>query len=193
MMMEIEPSRPQPSRPEPSPRLSLEDVLPRREWNFSQEEAPLGFNRGSSSGRPRWVLLAWSGFATCVDLLISFSLTCLFAYIITWLSPVSMSEVSLFIKTSFKWGFCGSVLLVYMSYLLIFRVFAGCTVGEWACGIRLGEPRHRVSNDYSLRVIQRFFLVLFTGIITLPLISVMIGDDMAGRLCGLPLVMQLHH
>lgn len=194
-MFEIERKPYEPNRPStPSHRLNLDEIVRPRDWNFVQDDAPLVFHRGSSSRRPRWVLLAWSAFATAVDGLIAFAMTCLIAMTIALVlsktTGVSTSQVSVFLKTGFKLGFVGCVGMVFICYLLTFRVFVGCTVGEWACGIRLGEPRHRMSNDYSLRVIQRFFLVLFTGIVTLPLISILMGDDMAGRLCGLPLVIQ---
>lgn len=184
--IEITPARPEPTRP----RLRLEEVVPHRNWNFVQDTPPVAFHRGSNSRRPRWVLLAWSGFATLVDLLICFSLTVLFMYLVVAIAGVSSASVSAFIKTQFKAGFVACVFLMYASYLLTLRVFAGCTIGEWACGIRLGEPRHRIANDYSLRVIQRFFLVFVTGIITLPILSLIVGEDMAGRLSGLPLVQQ---
>lgn len=172
------------------PKLNLEEIVPPKHWNFVQEAPPVSFHHGSSSRGPRWMMLAWSGFAATVDLLICFSLTCLIAYLFVFVSKVPFGVVSMFIKTQFQLGFFGSVFLVFACYLLTFRIFAGCTIGEWACGIRLGEPRQRMSNDYSLRVIQRFFLVVCTGIITLPVISLFVGDDMAGRLSGLPLVQQ---
>ncbi len=197
--MEIEIDRPKNSeRREPKPRttrvpkLNLEEIIPHRNWNFVQETPPMVFHRGSSSKPPRWMLLAWSGFAAAVDLLICFSLTCLFTYLLVWLTDVSFSSVSVFIKFQFKVGYVGCIMLVYTCYLLIFRVFAGCTIGEWACGIRLGEPRQRISNDYSLRVIQRFILITLTGIVTLPILSLIVGEDLAGRLSGLPLVLQFH-
>ncbi|MBX3019405.1 MAG: RDD family protein [Bdellovibrionaceae bacterium] len=197
MDMEIEINRPEshpvkdpvPTGPR-RPRLRLDEVVPHRNWNFVQDSPPVAFHRGSSSRGPRWILLAWSAFAAVVDLLICFSLTCFFAYLFVFVSGVSFSAVSRFIQHQFLWGFAGCVLLVFTCYLLTFRVFAGCTIGEWACGIRLGEARQRIANDYSLRVIQRFFLVTVTGIVTLPILSLIVGEDMAGRLSGLPLVQQ---
>lgn len=197
--MEIERNNPAPRPPlnrrplgRPKPRMALDELMPPREWNFVQDLPQTTFHRGSSSRRPKWMLLVWSGFATTVDLLLSFSLACLFAWVVVMMAKVPPRQASAFIQHDFRWGFILSVAAFYACYLLVFRVFAGCTIGEWACGIRLGEPRHRISNDYSLRVIQRFVLVSLTGVVTLPILSLFIGDDMAGRLSGLPLVQHIY-
>lgn len=194
MELEIEINQREPIAPEKSPgkpRLRLDEIVPHRNWNFVQDSPPVAFHRGGSSSRgPRWMLLAWSAFAAVVDFLICFSITCFVTYLFVFVSGVSFTAVSRFIQHQFLLGYAGCVLLVFTCYLLTFRVFAGCTVGEWACGIRLGEPRHRISNDYSLRVLQRFMLVTVTGVVTLPVLSLIVGEDMAGRLSGLPLVQQ---
>lgn len=177
-----------PEVPVRNPDWVLEELLPSRSWNFVQGGAPLGFHQGASSKRRNWMFMAWSIFAAVVDLLMAFSLTCFFAAIFIALTGLSAHEVSQFFRASFKSGAVLCFLSVFASYLLFLRVFAGCTLGEWACGIRLGEPRHRMSHDYTSRVMQRFFVVAVTGGLILPVLSLAFGFDLAGRMSGLPLV-----
>lgn len=189
--MDIEPLRPHPVSRPPVQRRGSETIQSTSTLNLKPESShATGFHRGSSSRRPRWAALAWSGFANAVDLLIAFALTCLFTGLVIWISGVSKTQASNFLVHHFRVEFLFCVFFVFSVYLLTLRVFAGCSLGEWACGIRLGEPRHRIADDYSLRVIQRFLLVLGTGIVTLPILTLLTGEDQAGRLSGLPLVMR---
>ena len=169
----------------------MEELMPARSWSFVGGGAPLGYGHGSSSRKRNWALMAWSLFAATVDILLAFSLTCFFAVIFIAISGVNPGQFSQFVRASFVPGLGVCFILVFSSYLLFFRLFAGCTMGEWACGIRLGEPHHRMSNQYSLKVVQRFFIVALTGGVILPVLSMMLGKDLAGKISGLPLVIQV--
>lgn len=145
----------------------------------------VSFHRGSSSRKRRWRLVAWSAVAGMIDLLIMTSVLCLVAF----LTLLFFRSSNIGSPGFFEIGpMAVFALALYSSYILVLRVLAGCTMGEWACGLRLGEPRHRLSDDYSLRVIGRFFIIAVTGFILLPVLSLCTGRDWAGKLCGLPLV-----
>ena len=146
------------------------------------------FHRGSSPVKRRWKLMAWSLAAGLIDLLMIFSVSCFVLGVLVLLMgwKVSLTQVihtqSLQLALALTWfGF-------YASYLLVLRVFLGCTLGEWSCGLRLGEPRHLLSPNYSLRVHLRLVISLATGVIILPVLSLLFGVDIAGKLSGLPLV-----
>ena len=171
--------------------ISFDELNPSRSWNFVHGGEPIGFHRGPRGGRRGWILMAWSLFAAVVDLLIAFSLTCFFAVLFMGVAGVSPKVVSVFFRAVSPEALGLCFVLVFSSYLLFLRVFAGCTVGEWACGIRLGEPRHRMARDYTFKVVQRFLIVSLSGGVVLPLVSLVMGKDLAGRLSGLPLVQ--HH
>jgi hypothetical protein len=72
-------------------------------------------------------------------------------------------------------------------YMVILRCFLGYTIGEWACDLRLGRPHQFVQPTYPIRVLLRFLLNLATGMITLPLLSLIVGQDLAGRWTGVAL------
>lgn len=149
------------------------------------EDAPLAFRRGSSSRR-RGSVPAWSIVAGVIDLLVVtafWSFALLFAM---WAFKATGLRIHSFPLESLALYMLGQ----YSCYFLIFRVFAGFTIGEWACGLRLGEARHRLADDYALRVLGRFLIVALTGFVTLPILSVILGRDLAGHWAGLPLVAQ---
>ncbi len=80
------------------------------------------------------------------------------------------------------------VLGVCFVYSVVCRVFLGYTPGEWAYDMRLGKP---VVNQTALSVLQivgRQALITVSGVILLPLIGAVIGEDLAGLISGTQLM-----
>ncbi|MNJ99832.1 hypothetical protein D3C87_176130 [compost metagenome] len=69
-------------------------------------------------------------------------------------------------------------------YLLANRVFMGYTPGEWAFDQRIGKPEETNTAVYSLRVVARSLLVIATGFVLFPILSVLFGYDVAGAITG---------
>lgn len=69
-------------------------------------------------------------------------------------------------------------------YLVINRVFMGATPGEWAFDQRIGRPEETNTAMYALRVLARSALVIATGFIVLPLLSLLMNKDFAGAITG---------
>lgn len=86
---------------------------------------------------------------------------------------------------SFLQVFLFSFMTMQFIYLVILRAFIGYTLGEKTFDIRLGLFQERYLLSYPARVIYRSFLILFTGIIILPLLSWLLGKDIAGEISGL--------
>ncbi|MCB0348326.1 MAG: hypothetical protein KDD37_05795 [Bdellovibrionales bacterium] len=76
---------------------------------------------------------------------------------------------------------------VWMFYLLISRTFFSKTLGEWATDYQLGTDMQTLQMSYPLRVAMRAFVNTITGIVILPLLSVLTGKDIVGSLCGIKL------
>lgn len=72
--------------------------------------------------------------------------------------------------------------LVSFVYLAGHRVFMGATPGEWAYDQRIGRPEQMGTASYALSVIARSAVVVITGIILLPLISIIARRDFVGAL-----------
>lgn len=69
-------------------------------------------------------------------------------------------------------------------YLVINRIFMGATPGEWAFDQRIGRPADMNTPMYSVRVIARSALVVLTGFVVFPLLSLIMNKDFAGRITG---------
>ena len=60
----------------------------------------------------------------------------------------------------------------------------GNSIGDWACGIEVGSKAQRSLSGFPLRVVLRTGLIFLTGIILLPILSLLSGFDVAGRISG---------
>ena len=73
-------------------------------------------------------------------------------------------------------------------YMVASRVFMGFTPGEWVFDQRLGLPEALGTNSYALKAVARSTMVIATGGIVFPLLSLIFNRDLLGRLIGLELV-----
>ena len=146
------------------------------------------FHRGSRSGGRGRALIAWSFMAAFIDSLVLGSLACSFLFTFSLLMKVqAISVVHLMASEIVQVGVMGCVFLASM-YMIMLRVFLGFTIGEWACGLRLGTLKQRLNRLYSLRVIARTLLVIATGFWLLPALSMLFGRDLQGLIVRLPLI-----
>ena len=81
-------------------------------------------------------------------------------------------------------GTIGLFALVTFVYLVANRIFLGATPGEWAYDQRLGIPEDMGTYHYAMSVVIRSLVVILTGLIPLPLLSVIFRIDIAGILSG---------
>lgn len=144
------------------------------------------FHQGSRGSRRE--IVAWSFVAALIDGLLLFASSCFFLFALSLLMRVQMISLKpLFGDSFFHIGLVVGGLLV-CSYMILLRVFLGFTIGEWACGLRLGSLKQRLNKYYGLKVIARMAVVCLTGGFVLPLLSVLIGRDVPGVIVKLPLV-----
>ena len=148
-----------------------------------------GFHSGPMSRRRSYQLVMWSWLASFIDALILISISCVFllafSYIVRSGGAHFLHDVR--IEKSLQRNFVAVFLLCSWVYMVTLRVLTGSSVGEWACDLRLGKPHERIKTQYPLRVILRESLVLITGLVILPLLSLISGRDIAGKLSGLQL------
>jgi hypothetical protein len=190
-MLEIERRRRQPQPvPKPAPvparRKKIESVRPLEHLDWIDAEMATSFHGGSQPRSSR-ATMAWSMAAFAIDLLAVTAMVCFFLLLSLVMQKLGWAD--------FRWNreligktFLPVFLLIDGAYLIFLRLFLGGTLGEWACGLRLGQIRQRLSSRYSLLVLARFAIVLGTGLIVLPLLSFVTGKDWAGKLSGLPLI-----
>lgn len=152
------------------------------------EPIATNFHQGPKNSSKGYKFVAWCLASNLIDSLVAISVLCLFLFSAVFVSRFSFQSHLKFSQEDLRLVFV-MYWFLFSSYLLVSRIFWGCTVGEWACGLRLGVPRQRFLSNYSLKVLGRFLLVLSTGVITLKILSYLTGQDWAGKLSGLPLIL----
>lgn len=167
----------------PFKRLNKNDLF-RRDDYFIEEET--GFRSGSRH-RSGIKLALWSWMSAFIDtlVLISLSCFCMVLFSVLMKSPAREMLQFLYIEPTLLRMFAASFLFSSWSYLIMMRIFMGASLGEWSCQLRLGQPVQRIRGGYALRVVARTTLILLTGVITLPLLSLFIKRDLAGELTGI--------
>lgn len=73
-------------------------------------------------------------------------------------------------------------------YMTVNRIFMGATPGEWAFDQRIGTPKELNTAGYALKVVARSALVIVTGFILFPILSVLMNKDYAGKITGAKLL-----
>ena len=148
-------------------------------------EETVGFHGGSKK-RTGTRLALWTWLSASVDALVMIGMSCFFILAFSFLMKTSMAYLIKYfyhnlnlIKLS-TYSFCFS----FCSYLVFMRVFNGATLGEWTCSLRLGQPVQRMQSNYILKVSLRTFLIVITGIIVLPILSLILKKDLAGEISG---------
>lgn len=154
--------------------------------NFDQNT---GFHGGPSAKRKGYRLALWSMLASIIDGLILISVSSIFMMAFAF---VVKTSVGVFVQDMFHHQhrmilFAEIFAVAAWMYLIGVRTLMGSTIGEWACELRLGQPQERLKSGYVLRVIWRSTIIVLTGVITLPICSVIFGRDLAGVLSGLRL------
>ncbi len=173
-----------PEREKPAPLTDLKSPFGRHLPGFAETTE---FRRGSSSGGSKHQLVAWSFLAAFIDSVFLFGVASSFLFIFSLLVKVQMiSAVGVLSSDLYKAGLVMATCLVWF-YMIMLRVFLGFTLGEWVCGLRLGNLKQRLNRFYSLKVVARMTLIFATGLFLLPLISLLMGMDLSGKMVRLPL------
>lgn len=162
-----------------------QDLIQDRHWSFEQTT---GF-QGGPSRRKGFKLALWSFYAACVDVLVTLSLTLIFVALSSYVSS-KFFAFNIFPKnyTDLLPLLLQIFVGIYWVYSVVVRVFSGCTLGEKSCDLRLGQPSQRLQASYAMRVALRTSINLISGVVVLPLLSLLFKKDIAGRISGLNLI-----
>lgn len=143
--------------------------------------------QGGSQNRSGFKLALWSWMSMFIDSLILISISCFSMILFSFLMKTPARDVLKFVSVepNLTKMFMFSFLFSFWAYLVIMRVFMGASLGEWSCQLRLGQPIQRIKTSYYFRVIARTTLMLITGIVTIPILSIIFKRDLAGELTGI--------
>ena len=76
---------------------------------------------------------------------------------------------------------------VAILYYMISRSLWGSTLGDWAFDVQLGTEKQRLHLMYPFQVLFRTIIIVATGVILVPLVSLGFGRDIAEKFSGLKL------
>jgi hypothetical protein len=146
----------------------------------------LSFQSGSQK-RSGFKLALWSWMSAFIDTLILISISCFGIILFSILMKTQMRDMLKIsaVESNIIRLFVVSFLFSFWAYLVMMRLFMGASVGEWSCQLRLGQPVQRIKSSYVLRVIARTTMMLLTGVVVIPILSLMLKRDIAGDLTGL--------
>jgi len=159
----------------------------RREYSFLEDEKNQS-TRGPSR-RQGFKLALWTWLSLLTDGLVIVAAGC-------FLNLVFMFAVQQFFKADLGFLYLKPNRLLSFSCVFVFtgwiyfiatRALVGASVGEWTCSLRLGQPSERLNDTYITRLLVRTTIGLTTGIILLPLLSLVFKKDISGFLSGLKL------
>jgi hypothetical protein len=167
------------------PRLKKEPIDLFKRNNFFIDDH-LSFQSGSQK-RSGIKLALWSWMSAFIDTLILISMSCFGIILFSFLMKTQMRDILKIssVESNIFSLFIVSFLFCFWAYLVVMRLFMGASVGEWSCHLRLGQPVQRIKRSYVLRVMARTTLILLTGVVTLPIFSLILKRDIAGDLTGL--------
>jgi len=177
-----------------TPQIDREVPLKREPPTFSRTdlfrrvdftENATGFHGGSSK-RSGIRLAMWTWLSAAVDTLMMIALSCFFVISFSLLMKTSTPDVLRYILKDLNLAqiFGGAFLFSFWMYMIFLRGFNGATIGEWTCSLRLGQPWQRMQSGYILKVLVRTTLIMVTGIITIPVLSLIFKRDIAGDISG---------
>lgn len=151
-----------------------------------EDDIGLGFHSGSQK-RSGFRLAMWTWMSATIDGLILLAVSCLFVILFSFLVKAAPASIfsALFKHQHLSVTLVSLFTVTAWSYLIFMRLFIGASIGEWACSLRLGKPIQQYEKTYLVKVVFRTTLIIGTGIILLPLISLIFSKDIAGSISGL--------
>jgi hypothetical protein len=150
----------------------------------------VGPKRGASDNLvPRLVPATVSLQAAILDAIVMTAINLFFLVCLILVTKIDILSVVASAKTDATTQI--SLGLLYLTimqmYVVAARMSFGSTLGEWTFDYQLGRDEDRQKAFYPLRVAWRNVLMVLTGIILLPVISWIVGRDVAGPLTGVGL------
>lgn len=166
-------------------QLPEREIIERSNLNSDSYEQGLDlsevFHRGGPSRRSGLKLAIWTMASFMVDALVIIGLTLSFILISSLLTKLVIPKNFITQKNLVEVLMVAGLGISWIYYLAL-RMIVGATVGEFSCGLRVGQPFERLQSSYALRILFRLTLIAVTGFIVLPILSILFKKDLVGKL-----------
>lgn len=170
----------------PAQKIDIGSLFPQRDLSWSMT----GFSSGPTRRRSQRAVILFSWLAAGIDVCLLTSLSCIFVLSFGLIVQTEFAAVfqALTVNPRGFVFFSATFLVASWFYMVLMRGMIGCSLGEWACGITLGDSLQRIQKGYILRVILRETLLVASGIFILPILSFLFATDLLGMITGLKLI-----
>ena len=130
--------------------------------------------------------IATALFAALFDGVVALTLSILFLVAMMMVIEVDLMAMLLNAETQFfaQMSFAFLYFAILQLYMVVTRSIAHSTVGEWAFDVHLAQRNGETSTMFPLRVVWRSMVMVATGMIVLPLLSLIFRRDLAAYLTG---------
>jgi hypothetical protein len=138
---------------------------------------------------PQYKEVATSFASAVIDFAIVMGLASLFVVSLVAITQVDIIMMLTHSQLSFRTTL--ELALLYMGvtlfYFMLARGLCGSTLGDWAFDVQLGSEKERNHVMYPFQVLFRTAVIILTGIILIPVVSLGFGKDIAYYFSGLKL------
>lgn len=158
-----------------------------------KDMSSVGTRRGAADSPQSRLMPATISFASAfLDLIIVTAFALVFLSALLFVTKVDLGVVFANVNRDNMTRVSLGLLFVTVMqlYVVIARSYFGQTIGEWTFDLQIGQDEEQRLESYPLRIVLRSFLNVITGIILLPLVSALIGRDVAGQMSGVKLYRQ---
>lgn len=159
---------------------------------FPKVEFQKSFFHQTVTPQPQYKEVPASFTSAIIDGLITLGITSLFTVSLVVIFQIDLVKLMASQKMVMRTAL--DILYLYFGIVLIYFMAArglwGSTLGDWAFDIQLGSEKQRRHVMYPYQVLFRTFIILATGIILIPLVSMGFGKDMAEKFSGLKLYLR---
>ncbi len=148
----------------------------------------VGVRRGAADSPVSDLVPAVFSFGSVfLDIIMVLALSLMFLISLLLVTGVKLSMVFNGVQTDLMTQL--SMLLLYTAvlqlYVIVSRSFFGRTLGEWTFEFQMGDNHQIRSAVYPVLVLWRSTVIVITGIVTLPFLSIIFRKDLASYLTGL--------
>lgn len=144
-----------------------------------------GTRRGAADSPQRGLRPEPVSFASAaLDGIIVFALALVFLIALVLVTKVDLNAIIKNLNKDFmtQVSLGALVLAVMQMYMIIARSFFGRSLGEWTFDLQIGKDEEQKKEIYPLRVALRSLVNVVTGLAVLPVLSAIVGYDLAGRI-----------
>lgn len=147
---------------------------------------------GHDSLAPNLEAVPVSFASACLDLIVVFAVFLVFLSTLLLITGVELGSVMSQIENNPATKISMSVLFlaVLQIYVVLSRSLFGQTLGEWTFDMQMGKTEEQKSEMYPLKVLGRSLLMLATGLVVIPILSLIANQDLAAKITGVQLYRQ---